>query len=139
MKTRFIASALAGAVATVSISIASAQAPPMDMSWALHSQTYLWNRGNAVAAATAQACYNAMLQARMRGYMGPLDCGANQQTLQNSINRLNQAQQDYNYSQMYNSWRRDNAVGNWDLGALRGQPPVYRCYWYNGRQVCGYY
>ena len=138
MKAGLFRLALAGALGAVPLAAASAQAPPMDMSWALQSQTYLWNRGNQAAIAAGQACYNAIIAARMRGYLGPLDCGANQQTLQNSINRLNQAQQDYNNAQMLNSWRRENGAGNWDRQVLRGQPPLYHCYWYYGQQVCGY-
>ena len=59
----------------------------------------------------------------MQGYTGPINCGANQQSLQNSINALNQAQQNYIQGQTYNAQRRENAVNNWDMGAIRG------CYW----------
>jgi hypothetical protein len=105
-----------------------AQAPPMDMSWALQSQMNLWNQGNAAAMAAGQACYNALLQLRMRGYTGPADCGANQQTLQNSINRLNQAQQAYIQNGMINSWRTHQAINNWDMRAVRGCWTAWNAY-----------
>jgi hypothetical protein len=38
-------------------------------------------------------------------------------------NALNQAQQNYIQGQTYNAQRRENAVNNWDMGAIRG------CYW----------
>jgi hypothetical protein len=44
----------------------------------------------------------------MQGYTGPINCGANQQSLQNSINALNQAQQNYIQGQTYNAQRREN-------------------------------
>jgi hypothetical protein len=131
MRTPVAALALVGAMEFAPAPVL-AQAPPMDMSWAMQSQTYLWNRGNAAAMAAGQACYNALLRLRMQGYRGPADCGANQQTLQNSINRLNQAQQSYIQNSMANSWRTHQAIGNWDMGAIRG------CSWgvdWYGRRV----
>lgn len=117
-------------------SLAIAQAPPMDMSWAIQNQMRLQQQGNAAARYAFWACYNYIRQLRARGYMGPVNCGANQQSLENSINGLNHAMQDYNHAQELNSQRQYNAVRDYDLRAIRGCTWVPNPYGYGGRYYC---
>ena len=100
---------------------AIAQAPPMDMSWALRSQTNAYNQGQAAANATALQYYRYMQQLRAAGYTGPsLPTGVTNESLRASINAANQAGQAYNRAQYYNSQRRSNAVNDYDMRAIRG-------------------
>ena len=98
-----------------------AQAPPMDMSWAIQSQQRNWAIGQANANATAMAYLRTMQQLRARGYTGPsLPTGVTPESLRNSINAANQAGMAYNRAQMANSQRRSNAAADYDLRAIRG-------------------
>ncbi len=120
-------------------SVASAQAPPMDMSWAFRSQQYLWNQGQATAAYYGQLCYQYSVMLRARGYMGPIDCGANAATLQQSIARLQNSYYNYNQAQMYNSWRRGIATDRANRAITGQYVPPYNCYYYYngyGYRVC---
>ncbi|HTT12471.1 MAG TPA: hypothetical protein VMG60_16440 [Burkholderiaceae bacterium] len=111
-----------------------AQAPPMDMSWAIRSQQRNWAVGQAAAAATAMRYLRTMQQLRAMGYTGPsLPTGVTAESLRNSINAANQAGIDYNHAQMLNSQRRSNAVADYDLRAIRGCSYALDQY---GRLVC---
>jgi hypothetical protein len=105
---------------------ASAQGMPnMDMSWAFQSQMALQQRGDAVAAQTAQAYYLYMQQLRARGYRGPsLPTGVTPETLRNSMLRLQNSMDAYNAAAARNSNRTSNAIARWDLQAIRGCYPV---------------
>ena len=121
--TKFIA-ALALSFAAMCPSLLHAQAAPMDMSWAMRSQTQLWNQGQANANATAMAYLRYMQQLRAAGYTGPsLPTGVTNESLRASINAANQAAQSYNRSQFNNSQRRSNAVNDYDMRAIRGCTP----------------
>ena len=110
--------------AVLAPTLAIAQAPPMDMSWALRSQTNLYNQGQAAANATALQYYRYMQQLRAAGYTGPsLPTGVTNESLRASINAANQAGQAYNRAQFYNSQRRSNAVNDYDMRAIRGCTP----------------
>ena len=110
--------------AVIAPTLAIAQAPPMDMSWALRSQTNLYNQGQAAANATALQYYRYMQQLRAAGYTGPsLPTGVTNESLRASINAANQAGQAYNRAQFYNSQRRSNAVNDYDMRAIRGCTP----------------
>jgi hypothetical protein len=116
---RFAASFFA--VTVLVPSVAHAQAAPMDMSWAMRSQMNLYNRGQAVANATAMQYLRYMQQLRAAGYTGPsLPTGVTNESLRASINAANQAGQAYNRAQFYNSQRRSNAVYDYDMRAIRG-------------------
>ena len=107
--------------AVLAPTLAIAQAPPMDMSWALRSQTNLYNQGQATANATALQYYRYMQQLRAAGYTGPsLPTGVTNESLRASINAANQAGQAYNRARYYNSQRRSNAVNDYDMRAIRG-------------------
>jgi Flp pilus assembly protein TadG len=107
--------------AVLAPALAIAQAPPMDMSWAIRSQTNLYNQGQAAANATALQYYRYMQQLRAQGYTGPsLPTGVTNESLRASINAANQAGQAYNRAQYYNSQRRSNAVNDYDMRAIRG-------------------
>jgi|SRR5215471_9375555 len=111
-----------------------AQAPPMDMSWAIRSQQRNWAMGQAAANATAMSYYRTMQQLRAMGYTGPsLPTGVTPESLRNSINAANQAGIDYNHAQMLNSQRRSNAAADYDLRAIRGCSYAVDQY---GRLVC---
>jgi hypothetical protein len=98
-----------------------AQAPPMDMSWAIQSQQRNWAIGQANANATAMSYYRYMRRLRAMGYTGPsLPTGVTAESLRNSINAANQAGMAYNRAQMQNSQRRSNAIADYDLRAIRG-------------------
>ena len=100
---------------------AGAQAPPMDMSWAIQQQMMLQQQGDLAARQAAMAYYNQMLRLRMMGYTGPsLPTGVTPQSLQNSINQLNNSYQSYNQSAMQNSNRTSRAIQDYDLRAIRG-------------------
>jgi transcription elongation factor len=121
-------------VALVSPVAVLAQAPPMDMSWAIRSQQRNWAIGQAAAQSTAMAYYRHMQQLRAMGYTGPsLPTGVTPESLRNSINAANQAGMSYNRAQMYNSQRRSNAVADYDLRAIRGCSYALDAY---GRLVC---
>jgi hypothetical protein len=101
--------------------LAHAQPAPMDMSWAIRSQMNLYNRGQAVANATAMQYLRYMQQLRAAGYTGPsLPTGVTNESLRASINAANQAGQAYSQAQFYNSQRRSNAVYDYDMRAIRG-------------------
>ena len=126
-----ISRSLKRAVVTLSLglsaaipSVVLAQAPPMDMSWAMRSQMQNWARGQAAANATAMSYLRTMQQLRAMGYTGPsLPTGVTPQSLRNSIEDANQAGMSYNRAQMLNSQRRSNAVGDYDMRAIRGCTP----------------
>ena len=109
------------AIALVAPGLAHAQVPPMDMSWAMRSQTDLFNRGQAAANATAMQYLRYMQQLRAAGYTGPsLPTGVTNESLRASIDAANRAGQAYNQAQMINSQRRSNAVYDYDMRAIRG-------------------
>jgi hypothetical protein len=102
-------------------SLGHAQAPPMDMSWAMRSQMQAWNIGQANARAAAMAYYRTMQQLRAAGYTGPsLPTGVTNESLRASINAANQAGQAYNQAQFNNSQRRSNTAYDYDMRAIRG-------------------
>lgn len=109
------------AVAVLAPGLARAQPAPMDMSWAMRSQTYLFNRGQAAANAAAVQYLRYMQQLRAAGYSGPsLPTGVTNESLRASIDAANRAGQAYNQAQMINSQRRSNAVYDYDMRAIRG-------------------
>jgi hypothetical protein len=109
------------AAALLAPGMAQAQPAPMDMSWALRSQTYLFNRGQAAANATAMQYLQYMQQLRAAGYTGPsLPTGVTNESLRASIDAANRAGQAYNQAQMINSQRRSNTAYDYDMRAIRG-------------------
>lgn len=112
-------------------STATAQAPPMDMSWAIQRQMVMQQHGDYTAHATAMAYYNYMVALRARGYTGPsLPTGVTTQSLQRSIQGANNAGQRYIQGGMSNSNRTSNAIYDYGMRAIRG------CSLYNGRYYC---
>lgn len=109
------------ALALLAPGMAGAQPAPMDMSWAMRSQTYLFNRGQAVANATAMQYLLYMQQLRAAGYTGPsLPTGVTNESLRASIDAANRAGQAYSQAQMANSQRRYNMNYDYDMRAIRG-------------------
>ncbi len=107
--------------AVLAPSVALAQAPPMDMSWAIRSQAYAYNRGEAAAQSAALQYLRYMQQLRAAGYTGPsLPTGVTNESLRASINAANQAGQAYNQAQFNNAQRRYNATYDYDMRAIRG-------------------
>ena len=123
MSTRYLKIARVAALGFGLAAIASgeAMAQGMDMSWAIRSQARNQAIGDYMARATAMRCYQMLQQARAMGATGPLNCGTTTDSMRQSINRANQAGIAYNRAQAANSVARSNAVGNWDIGAVRGQ------------------
>ena|SRR5579862_7541482 len=120
MKTMWTVIATLALLVVVSSS-AFAQAPPMDMSWAINAQNQYWQMGNAAANNAAMTYYNYMLRLRQMGYTGPsLPTGVTQQSLQNSINAANQATQNYIQGSMVNSQKTYNTAADYDYRAIRG-------------------
>ena len=116
---------LAGAVAlvtTLGTTDASAQTLNMNMNWGVQSQLQLQRQGDMTAAATAQAYYQYMQwYRRTYHYDGPsLPTGVTAETMRNSMQALQRSMDAYHASAMNNSNRTSNAVGNWDLRAVRG-------------------
>jgi len=110
-----------GLMAVQTSTKAAAQMPNMDMSWGIRSQMQYQQMGDAMARATAMAYYNYMLRLRAMGYTGPsLPTGVTPDTLRASMQRLQQSYDAYNASAAANSNRTSNAVGNWDMQAIRG-------------------
>ena len=102
-------------------SAVEAQAPPMNMSWAIQSQMNAYNQGEARARAAAMQYYQYMQQLRAAGYTGPsLPTGVTNESLRASINAANQAGQAYNRAQFDNSQRRSNTAYDYDMRAIRG-------------------
>jgi hypothetical protein len=98
-----------------------AQVPPMDMSWAIRSQQYNFNRGQAAANAAAMQYLQYMQQLRAAGYTGPsLPTGVTNESLRRSIDAANRAGQDYSQAQMANAQRRNNTAYDYDMRAIRG-------------------
>ena len=113
--------ALLAATISLSTTAAFAQAAPMNMSWAIQLQMRNQMIGDQMARATATAYYNYMLRLRAMGYTGPsLSTGVTTQSLENSINAANQATQNYIAASQVNSARTSNAVGDYDMRAVRG-------------------
>jgi len=111
--------ALVLGIAAMFPSLGHAQAPPMDMSWALRAQAQYQAQGDARARATAMAYY--MQQLRAAGYTGPsLPTGVTPESLQRSINAANRAGQEYNAAQFANAQRRYNTAYDYDMRAIRG-------------------
>ena len=107
--------------AALAPTLAQAQPAPMDMSWAIRSQTNAYNQGQAAANATTMQYLRYMQQLRAAGYTGPsLPTGVTNESLRASVNAANQAGQAYSQSQFYNSQRRSNAVYDYDMRAIRG-------------------
>ena len=110
-----------GLMAVLAPSNAAAQAPPMDMSWAIRQQMTLQAQGDAYARATAMAYYNYMAQLRRAGYTGPsLPTGVTADTLRAANERLQNTMDRYHQSSANNSNRRSNAVADWNYRAIRG-------------------
>jgi hypothetical protein len=85
-------------------------------------QSLLHITGQKAVEGSSQAYYNQMLRLRMMGYTGPsLPTGVTPQSLQNSINQLNNSYQSYNQSAMQNSNRTSRAIQDYDLRAIRGR------------------
>ena len=67
------------------------------------------------------AYYNYMLRLRAMGYTGPsLPTGVTPESLQNSMQRLQQAQDGFHASSFANSNRMFNTATNYDYRAIRG-------------------
>ncbi|SRR5579872_50089 len=125
MKPIFTPIAILGLMAAFTTTHAVAQMPNMDMSWAMRSQMQMQQQGDAMARATAMAYYSYMLRLRQMGYTGPsLPTGVTPESLRNSMNRLQQSMDAYNAASAANSKRTSNAIGNWDMQAIRGCQPV---------------
>jgi hypothetical protein len=123
------------ALSITAIATAGAQAPPMDMSWGIRNQMLYQQWGDMRAYQAGQACYQYSMMMRARGYYGPINCGANAQTLQQSISRANQATQNYIQGGMYNSWVRGQATNRANQAITGQYVQPYNC-WYYGRYVC---
>ena len=138
-KQMILVGALTMLVVALTSRPASAQMMPnMDMSWAMQSQMRLQQRGDAVAANTARAYYLYMQNLRRRGYRGPsLPTGVTNESLRRSIEGAQNSANALIQSGMVNSNRRSNAVGNWDLRALRGCQQVVNVYGHT-TLVCPY-
>jgi len=135
MKNLLTAFAFAAVTAVVVSNPAAAQAPPMNMSWAFNSQAQLQARGDAFARTMAMQYYNYMRQLRASGYTGPsLATGFNAQTLQQSGQALNAATQAYIQGSTVNRNITSNAIGDYDMRAIRGCTKYY-----TGAQGAGYY
>jgi len=101
--------------------MAAAQPAPMDMSWAMRSQTYMFNRGQAAANSASMQYLQYMRQLRAAGYTGPsLPTGVTNASLRASIDAANRAGQAYSQAQMANSQRRGDANYDYDMRAIRG-------------------
>ena len=134
MKNLLTAFAFAAVTAVVASNPAAAQAPPMNMSWAFTSQNALQARNDAFARTMAMQYYNYMQQFRAAGYTGPsLPTGFNAQTLMQSGQALNAATQAYIQAGSVNRNITSNAVGDYDLRAIRGCTKPY-----SGPQGAGY-
>jgi hypothetical protein len=128
-KNKLALIAVLGLMAVFMTTKAAAQMPNMDMSWGIRSQMQLQQQGDAMARATAMAYYNYMLRLRQMGYRGPsLPTGVTPDSLRSSMNRLQQAMDAYHTSSAMNSNRTSNAIGNWDMQAIRGCQPVVDSY-----------
>ena len=93
----------------------------MDMSWGMQQQMQNQMYGDYVSQMAAMQYLAMMGQLRANGYTGPsLSTGVTTQSLQNSINGLNDARQRYIDSQSRNSDARSRSVENWSNGAIRG-------------------
>ena len=113
--------ALVLCIAAICPSLGHAQAPPMDMSWAIRAQAQYQAHGDAAARNAAMTYYRYMQQLRAAGYTGPsLPTGVTPESLQRSINAANQAGQAYNAAQFANSQRRYNTAVDYDMRAIRG-------------------
>ena len=136
MKTMLKTVLLASAIAMTATATFAQMAPPMDMSWAIQSQMRNQMLGDQRASYAAMWYYNTMMRLRAMGYTGPsLPTGVTTQSLENSINAANAATQRYIAGSQVNSAATSNAVGDYDMRAVRG------CYWgqdYYGRSgyVC---
>src|SRR5215472_4867487 len=120
----------------VAAGTASAQAPPMGgLSQMYNQNVYNGYYFNQRALYYGQLCLQKLQQLRASGYYGPADCGANAATLQNSARNLQGAYDRFNQSGWYHNEVMNNAYGNWDRGALRGQYPLYHWCWYGGQYV----
>jgi len=110
-----------GLAAALTSTRAAAQMPNMDMSWGIRNQMQYQAQGNAMAHATAMAYYNYMRRLRAMGYTGPsLPTGVTPESLQNSMQRLQQAQDGFHASSFANSNRTFNSATNYDYRAIRG-------------------
>jgi hypothetical protein len=135
MKNLLTVFALAAVTAVVVSKPAAAQAPPMNMSWAFTTQNALQVRNDAFARTMAMRYYNYMQQLRAAGYTGPsLPTGFNAQTLMQSGRALNAATQAYIQGSTVNRNITSNAVGDYDMRAIRGCTKLY-----SGPQGAGYY
>ena len=112
---------LACGITVITSTPSAAQAPPMDMSWGINAQMRYQAYGDAYARGLAQYYYNYMQMLRARGYTGPsLPIPFNSSTIVQSNQAANAAAGVLIRSGMINSDRRSNAVGDWDMRALRG-------------------
>jgi len=110
-----------GLMVLLSSATAFAQTLNMDMSWGINQQIRLQQQGDAAARNAAMAYYNYMLRLRQMGYTGPsLPTGVTTQSLQNSIQALQNSMNAYHQSSMANANRTYNAVNSWDYRAIRG-------------------
>lgn len=113
--------AMVASVAVFAPSAADAQMLNMDMSWAFQTQANNWNHGMNAAAAVANKFLRDMQVARANGYTGPTPTVVTNQSLQASINGMNQAFADGNKAWHGQSERVGNAINNWTVGAIQGQ------------------
>jgi hypothetical protein len=100
---------------------AFAQAPPMDMSWAIQQQMRSQAMGDYAARNAAMTYYNYMQQLRAMGYKGPsLPTGVTSQSLRDSVDGANAATQRYIQGSQLNSNRRSNAANDFSMRGIRG-------------------
>src|SRR5215467_4590671 len=124
IKTMLKSVLLAGGIVMAATAVSAQMAPPMDMSWGIQSQMRNQMLGDQRAQYAAMWYYNTMMRLRAMGYTGPsLPTGVTTPSLENSINAANAATQRYIAGSQANSVATSNAVGDYDMRAVRG------CYW----------
>jgi hypothetical protein len=112
----------AGLVLFGLVTPAPAQTLNMDMSWAIQQQQMCWDQGMLAAQMAAQN-YLAQVQAyrAATGYTGPMPSPVSTAQLQQSIQGMNQAFDDYNQSWYANSAAQSAAIENHCNQAILGQ------------------
>lgn len=109
---------LTGALVVLLAGAARAQDyPPMDMSWGIQQQQYMWEYGQQSAANAAQMWLDECAKLRAQGYTGPIDCPFNAMTISQSLNEGQAAFYDYLHTtqngmnNLYNAYERYSNEG----------------------------
>lgn len=94
--------------------------PPMDMSWGIQQQQYMWDLSQQMAQYAAQQWLEYCRNLRAQGYTGPIHSPFNAMTIFQANNEANNAFYDYLHTTQAGQERLYNAYERYAMEGILG-------------------